>query len=73
MTGYLLLFVYIKLELGLQANSNYFYLMSRLKQDTFLKVPLQFLHCTGLNCTVSIIQGTGNFSIYFFYLVQELF
>ena len=52
-------------ELGLQANSNKFLPLKPVKQDTFLRVPLQFLHCKGLNCTDLIIQGRGNFSIHF--------
>jgi len=63
----------VRTVLGLQANSNKFLPLKPVKKDTFLKVPLQFLHCRGLDCTGLIIQGRGNFTIHFFYLVQELF
>lgn len=49
-----------------------FYLISQLNRIHFLKI-LTVFTLQELNCTDLIIQGICNFSIYFFYLVQELF
>jgi len=49
-----------------------FYLISQLDRVYFLKILTVFTLCK-LNCTDLIIQEMCNFSIYFFYLVQELF
>jgi hypothetical protein len=66
------------MQVDLDYNSAYrltptiFYPISQPDRVYFLKIFTVF-SLYKLNCTNLIIQGICNFSIYFFYLVQELF